>query len=320
MARIRTIKPEFWSSPVMAGLDPWVRLLYIAMWNWADDSGRGTAIPKELGSFAFPNDDDISAADVRRMLGGVRRAFGVVFYEVDGRPYYYIPTWDKHQKIDKRSLPRYPGPEQGTPWNPDPNDDTFNPADQRKQLGSAGSTGDSAGSAEDPPSTPGDPGAGSRNRGTGEVGTGEQNTSTSQATQIRPAAKCPASYDDDAKFLEFWSVFPRRDGKAPAFKTWQTVTKTADPDVIIAGARRYAARERARGTRNEKIKMAQGWLNDRRWEDEPVAAVASQNGGHHVSPADARLAEGIALAAKLDAQHGTGAANMISPPLPGRRR
>ena len=57
MPRMRTIKPEFWDSPSTAKADLAVRLTYIAMWNWADDSGRGTANLKELEAFCFPNDE-----------------------------------------------------------------------------------------------------------------------------------------------------------------------------------------------------------------------------------------------------------------------
>jgi hypothetical protein len=109
MARIRTIKPEFWSSPGLPN-DPWVRLLFIAMWNWADDYGIGSANERELLGFAFPNDDGITITDLRRMLASVRRVFGVEFYTVGGRPYYAIPSWDSHQKIDRRSARRNPGP------------------------------------------------------------------------------------------------------------------------------------------------------------------------------------------------------------------
>jgi len=111
MARIRSIKPEFWSSPNMPE-DPWARLLFVAMWNWADDNGVGTAIPRELLGFAFPNDDEITPADLRRMLVEIRRAFGVKFYTVSGRPYYAIPSWEKHQKFDRRSKGKHPGPEE----------------------------------------------------------------------------------------------------------------------------------------------------------------------------------------------------------------
>ncbi|WP_189062251.1 hypothetical protein, partial [Longimycelium tulufanense] len=140
MARIRTVKPEFWSSPATEGMSPWARLLFIAMWNWADDHGRGSANPGELAGFAFPN-DDLSSADIRRMLGEIRRGFGVKFYKVGGRPFYAIPTWAKHQKIDKRSGAKYPTPEDGDEWDPDPE----HTADQHEQQASTES-------AEPPPS------------------------------------------------------------------------------------------------------------------------------------------------------------------------
>lgn len=117
MARIRTIKPKFWDSPDLPA-DPWARLAYIAMWNWADDYGRGSANIRELLGFVFPNDEHIDSAEFRRILGEVRRAFGVKFYKVGGRPYYAIATWEDHQKIDKRSESRHPRPEDGTDWDP----------------------------------------------------------------------------------------------------------------------------------------------------------------------------------------------------------
>lgn len=172
MARIRSIKPEFWSSPGQQQCrDPYARLLFIAMWNWADDTGRGTVNPRELAGFAFPWDEHLSSADIRRMLGEIRRAFDVVFYEVGGRPYYLIPSWDKHQKIDKRSGARHPGPDAGTPWDPDPDPHPTTSADQPKQPDSADSAEPSAESAEDPPSPRRKPGAGTGeqgNRGTGD--------------------------------------------------------------------------------------------------------------------------------------------------------
>ena len=78
-------------------------------------------------------------------------------------------------------------------------------------------------------------------------------------------------------FEEFWSAYPRRDGKKPARGAWEKAVKRSTPDVIIAAARAYAESCRASGTPRTKIKMAQGWLNDERYEDEvvPVAAPSS---------------------------------------------
>ncbi|MBR7191705.1 hypothetical protein [Gordonia sp. SCSIO 19800] len=115
MARIRAIKPEFWSSPNHPS-DPWTRLLYIAMWNWADDAGVGTANLKELAGFAFPNDDEIDVGAMRRMCADIAAHYGALFYTVGGRPYFSIPAWREHQKFDKRREGRHPGPEQAESW------------------------------------------------------------------------------------------------------------------------------------------------------------------------------------------------------------
>lgn len=125
MPRIRTIKPEFWSSPDVIGADPWVRLLYIAMWNWADDTGRGTANVKELAAFAFPHDDDPgapTAAELPSLLTEIRGRFGVVFYTVAGRRYYAIPSWSRHQRNERKAQPRHPGPDDGIEYDPSAND------------------------------------------------------------------------------------------------------------------------------------------------------------------------------------------------------
>ena len=135
MPRIRTIKPEFWDSPSTAVADLAVRLTYIAMWNWADDSGRGTANMKELEAFVFPNDDvsqlprrsagisgdgrGISAPSAgnwrsfSEICGEVAEAYGVRFYRVNGRPYYLIPAFKVHQSKDFRAKSKYPTEEEG---------------------------------------------------------------------------------------------------------------------------------------------------------------------------------------------------------------
>lgn len=128
MARMRTLKPEFWDSPSTAQADLAVRLTFLAMWNWADDSGHGTANLKELEAFAFPNDEVTelprkssgnsahSAGTWRsftEILGEVAEAYGVVFYRVNGRPYYSIPSFRKHQSKDFREKSRYPKVEEG---------------------------------------------------------------------------------------------------------------------------------------------------------------------------------------------------------------
>lgn len=113
MARIRTIKPEFWDSPGTARASLRARLFFIAMWNWADDYGVGTANPNQLVAFAFPNDDIDTRTEFPCLRAEVSDCYGVVWYEVENRPYYYIPSWDDHQKNERRAKGRFPKPDQG---------------------------------------------------------------------------------------------------------------------------------------------------------------------------------------------------------------
>lgn len=122
MARIRQIKPEFWRSPDTAAASPVARLLYIAMWNWADDAGRGEADLKALEGFAFPNDDvyELSCGtseNFRHVLSEVQKCFGVEFYQVSGKPYYSIPSWADHQRNERIAKGKHPGPESGLTWD-----------------------------------------------------------------------------------------------------------------------------------------------------------------------------------------------------------
>lgn len=129
MPRIRNIKPEFWDSPSTARADLAVRLTFIALWNWSDDSGHGTANLKELEAFCFPNDDvrDLprrTPVDSARTSGAVwpnfaevlhevAEAYGVVFYTVRGRNYYEIPSFKDHQAKHFRPQSKHPSPNEG---------------------------------------------------------------------------------------------------------------------------------------------------------------------------------------------------------------
>lgn len=178
MARIRTIKPEFWSSPSMRGASPWARLLYVAMWNWADDHGRGTANVRELAAFAFPDDEDPIAptvAELPSLLAEVQCRWSVVFYEVAGRRYYAIPSWESHQRNERRAKSKYPDPGDGVKYNPDPPDQRVSESQEDAHGPSGGTHGISV-----------------RAHGSSGAGTGEQGNRGSSVPSERGAAAPPA--------------------------------------------------------------------------------------------------------------------------------
>lgn len=115
MPRIRTFKPDFWGHPRQPS--PWARLLFLAMLNWADDAGIGTANPKELAAFAFPNDEEIDSVRATVLLREIYHSYQVVFYVVGGRPYYAVENWQQHQKINNPAKNFYnPQPDKAETW------------------------------------------------------------------------------------------------------------------------------------------------------------------------------------------------------------
>lgn len=106
MARIRTIKPEFWVDEKVTELSVWARLLFIGLWNFADDDGRMEFSPKRLKMQIFPAD----SIDCQALVNELEAQQLVTIYEIEGQRYLQISGFSKHQKIDKRSPSKLPEP------------------------------------------------------------------------------------------------------------------------------------------------------------------------------------------------------------------
>jgi len=111
MARIRTIKPEFWTNDRVMECSMAARLLFIGMWNFADDLGRLSLAPKTLKAQIMPS-DDITSDTILGMVAELSLNGLVLLYEVEGRQYIQITGW-QHQRIDKPQPGRCPPPVNG---------------------------------------------------------------------------------------------------------------------------------------------------------------------------------------------------------------
>lgn len=74
----------------------------------------------------------------------------------------------------------------------------------------------------------------------------------------------------ESQFEEFWDVFAYKNGRAPALKAWMKISGYSDALFvqIIVGAKRDADARPDLIANGGTPKMAQGWITDRRWEDE----------------------------------------------------
>lgn len=95
MARIRTIRPEFFLHETLAELPPITRLAFIGLWTLADREGRLEDRPKRIRASLFPYED----VDADAIIGDLASAGFVVRYAVNGERFISIPAFTKHQHV-----------------------------------------------------------------------------------------------------------------------------------------------------------------------------------------------------------------------------
>ena len=102
MARIRSIKPEFWIDEKVVDLSLGARLLFVGLWNFADDQGYIDDKPRRIKMQVFPGDDFA----VEPLIGELLTAGLLVRYDSPIGPVLHVRNWDRHQKVDRAAQPR----------------------------------------------------------------------------------------------------------------------------------------------------------------------------------------------------------------------
>lgn len=127
MARIRTIKPDFWEDEQVALLSPLARLLFIGSWNLADDAGRLRWTPDYINASLFMY-DNLPTKRVRALMDEVEQQGMAVPYAGGQarQSLAYLPNFLKHQKINRPMPSRFPAPPEPTPDPPDVVPDSLN--------------------------------------------------------------------------------------------------------------------------------------------------------------------------------------------------
>jgi hypothetical protein len=98
MSRIRTIKPEFFSSDDIVSMSPLARLFYVSLWCESDREGRMEWKPSTFKLRYLPGDScDVHVLAQELVVKGL-----IILYTVDGKQYAEIPTFTEHQVINNR--------------------------------------------------------------------------------------------------------------------------------------------------------------------------------------------------------------------------
>ena len=115
MARIRTVKPEFFRHKALFDLEvstkmP-LRVAFIGLWTAADREGRFRWEPDSLKLDCIPWDNwDFSKLLDQLAIGGF-----IIRYTNGGKDYGYIPSWNSHQVINTREMQsKIPAPDEAS--------------------------------------------------------------------------------------------------------------------------------------------------------------------------------------------------------------
>ena len=106
--RIRTVKEDFWKSETMASVEPFSRLMAIALLNFADDKGFFILNIPVIRGALFPFEED--STNVRVAIQELSRiGYLRAGKSEDGKDIGHIVNFSKHQRIDKPQTSKLEG-------------------------------------------------------------------------------------------------------------------------------------------------------------------------------------------------------------------
>ena len=108
--RIRSVWPEFWPSTTLAELSRERRLAFIALWNYADDHGRGRCDYRLLKAALFPLDGDVTPETLREWMNQMESLRLIQRYEHLGRTYFAVRSWGEFQHPNRPKPSLLPEP------------------------------------------------------------------------------------------------------------------------------------------------------------------------------------------------------------------
>jgi hypothetical protein len=107
VARLRSIKPEFFTSEQIVECSPMARLLFVGMWCFCDDAGVHPASVRRLKMEVFPG-DSIEDSAISGLIGELLNNGLIESFSAQGKDWWAVTGWH-HQKIDRPTF-RYPSP------------------------------------------------------------------------------------------------------------------------------------------------------------------------------------------------------------------
>lgn len=108
----RILKESICTSDSIAALTDFQEAFYYRLIVNCDDFGRMDARPAILKARLYPLRERLTLKEIQSALRALADAGCVEVYEVDGKPYLHLPSWEVHQQIRAKKS-KYPSPECG---------------------------------------------------------------------------------------------------------------------------------------------------------------------------------------------------------------
>ena len=242
MARIRTIKPQFWDDTKIRVLSRDERLLYIGMWNFADDLGVVNGDQLWLKSKIFPY-DQIQVQQFGKWIADLARHGFIRLLSYNGEGFVYLPNFARHQVINRPNL-----------------QDLNIPKDVLDKLLAA--TEDYHGAFTDESLNNHGTFTDGKGIGKGEEKDMEYPPNPQGAGRV-PQPSCEAA---DSSFEEFWNLYDKKVGNKEKLRSKWDKLSVKDKEAAFAHVPLYKAATPEKRYR----KNPETYLNNRSWNDEII--------------------------------------------------
>lgn len=230
MARIRTIKPEFWKNEALSELPEATHMLAASLLNYADDAGYFNANPRLIQAECFPL-RELSVSVQESLIHLSRVGYLKLGKGEDGRDYGLICSFSQHQVINRPTASKIAV--LSIDWTP-----SLNAHGVVCEVSLPEGKG--------------------REQGTGN---GEREGKGSRSEDLLSLCS-----DDAPSFEAFWDRFGNKTAKANAQKAWSKL-KTDDRIAAFDASLGWLSKWQSRHPGASPLHPAT-FLNNRRWEDE----------------------------------------------------
>lgn len=99
------LNPDFWIDEELGTVSPYARLLYMGLWGICDDNNATVPDrPEWIKLQVLPYD----SVNPRELLEELEKIGKIVKFTSEGKSFWWLRNFHKHQKVDHPSRSKYP--------------------------------------------------------------------------------------------------------------------------------------------------------------------------------------------------------------------